>query len=320
MRNGDFSELLALGPQYQIYNPFTRRAVAGGRFQVDPFPGNIIPAEPDQSGRQGGARVHRPSAVARQRRRHRQLPAAVAARDDQSTASNTIRIDHVADRSAAHLRPLQLVRSEQQLQQLLQQPLDGRVVPVHLAPGGVRSRLGDELVDGDEPALWVQPVRPRHRHQSGEPRVRSDLAGFPGRSTTARSATTCAGSRASTSPATRAPASAASSVRTRRTPSSARSTSRSARIRSAPASSSAATPRRRSSSPTIRPASSSSTRTGPAVRSTIRRMHRATLGQSFAAFLLGLPRTVRSSGAPATTSRPPRTGSSSRMTGASGRG
>src|SRR5687768_155467 len=43
MRNGDFSELLAIGPQYQIYNPFTRRAVAGGRFQQDPFPGNIIP-------------------------------------------------------------------------------------------------------------------------------------------------------------------------------------------------------------------------------------------------------------------------------------
>lgn len=43
MRNGDFSELLALGPQYQIYNPFTRRAVANGRFQQDPFPGNIIP-------------------------------------------------------------------------------------------------------------------------------------------------------------------------------------------------------------------------------------------------------------------------------------
>jgi hypothetical protein len=43
MRNGDFSELLAIGPQYQIYNPFTRRAIAGGRFQQDPFPGNIIP-------------------------------------------------------------------------------------------------------------------------------------------------------------------------------------------------------------------------------------------------------------------------------------
>jgi Carboxypeptidase regulatory-like domain/TonB dependent receptor-like, beta-barrel len=43
MRNGDFSDLLALGPQYQIYNPFTRRAVGNGRFQQDPFPGNIIP-------------------------------------------------------------------------------------------------------------------------------------------------------------------------------------------------------------------------------------------------------------------------------------
>lgn len=43
MRTGDFSALLAIGPQYQIYNPFTRRAVAGGRFQMDPFPGNIIP-------------------------------------------------------------------------------------------------------------------------------------------------------------------------------------------------------------------------------------------------------------------------------------
>jgi hypothetical protein len=45
MRNGDFSELLALGPQYQIYNPFTRRAIGGGRYQQDPFPGNIIPRE-----------------------------------------------------------------------------------------------------------------------------------------------------------------------------------------------------------------------------------------------------------------------------------
>jgi hypothetical protein len=45
MRNGDFSELLALGPQYQIYNPYTRRAAANGRFEQDPFPGNIIPQE-----------------------------------------------------------------------------------------------------------------------------------------------------------------------------------------------------------------------------------------------------------------------------------
>jgi len=44
MLRGDFSELLKLGPQYQIFNPFTRRAIAGGRFQQDPFPNNIIPA------------------------------------------------------------------------------------------------------------------------------------------------------------------------------------------------------------------------------------------------------------------------------------
>jgi len=45
MRNGDFSELLALGPQYQIYNPFTIRPhpTQAGRFTRDPFPGNIIP-------------------------------------------------------------------------------------------------------------------------------------------------------------------------------------------------------------------------------------------------------------------------------------
>ena len=44
MLRGDFSELLKLGPAYQIYNPFTRRAIAGGRFQEDPFPNNIIPS------------------------------------------------------------------------------------------------------------------------------------------------------------------------------------------------------------------------------------------------------------------------------------
>jgi hypothetical protein len=44
MKNGDFSSLLALGPQYQIYNPYTRRLV-NGQFVSDPFPGNIIPAQ-----------------------------------------------------------------------------------------------------------------------------------------------------------------------------------------------------------------------------------------------------------------------------------
>lgn len=43
MRNGDFSELLAANPAYQLYNPFTARA-EGSRIRRDPFPGNIIPA------------------------------------------------------------------------------------------------------------------------------------------------------------------------------------------------------------------------------------------------------------------------------------
>jgi hypothetical protein len=47
MRNGDFSELLALGPQYQIYDPATIRPhpTQAGRFVRDPFPGNIIPQD-----------------------------------------------------------------------------------------------------------------------------------------------------------------------------------------------------------------------------------------------------------------------------------
>ena len=47
MRNGDFSDLLAIGPQYQIYNPFTIRPhpTQAGRFIRDPFPGNIIPRQ-----------------------------------------------------------------------------------------------------------------------------------------------------------------------------------------------------------------------------------------------------------------------------------
>ena len=42
-KNGDFSSLLKLGSNYQIYNPYTRRLV-NGQFQEDPFPGNIIPS------------------------------------------------------------------------------------------------------------------------------------------------------------------------------------------------------------------------------------------------------------------------------------
>ncbi len=41
-REGDFSALLAVGKQYQIYDPFTRRRAANGRFEADPLPNNII--------------------------------------------------------------------------------------------------------------------------------------------------------------------------------------------------------------------------------------------------------------------------------------
>jgi hypothetical protein len=43
-KNGDFSALLALGSQYQIYDPLTTQAAANGRFSRLPFAGNIIPA------------------------------------------------------------------------------------------------------------------------------------------------------------------------------------------------------------------------------------------------------------------------------------
>jgi hypothetical protein len=43
-RAGGFSALLSAGNNYQIYDPATRRAIGAGRFQEDPFPGNIIPS------------------------------------------------------------------------------------------------------------------------------------------------------------------------------------------------------------------------------------------------------------------------------------
>ena len=94
MRSGDFSELLAIGPQYQIYNPFTRRPAPNGRFQQDPFPGNIIPQN-----------LINP--VARSIMNYIPLPTTAGNRDGTSNfqnpslpeeikyANNTIRVDHV---------------------------------------------------------------------------------------------------------------------------------------------------------------------------------------------------------------------------------
>ena len=41
---GDFSALLALGSRYQIYDPLTTVPAPNNRFQRQPIPGNIIPA------------------------------------------------------------------------------------------------------------------------------------------------------------------------------------------------------------------------------------------------------------------------------------
>jgi len=42
-REGDLSDLLKIGPSYQIYDPYSWRPVTGGRFQSDPIAGNVIP-------------------------------------------------------------------------------------------------------------------------------------------------------------------------------------------------------------------------------------------------------------------------------------
>ena len=42
-QRGDFSELLRIGSNYQIYDPATTTPVVGGRYSRQPFPGNIIP-------------------------------------------------------------------------------------------------------------------------------------------------------------------------------------------------------------------------------------------------------------------------------------
>ena len=42
-RQGDFSALLAAGPQYQIYDPYSTAPASGGQFSRKPLAGNIIP-------------------------------------------------------------------------------------------------------------------------------------------------------------------------------------------------------------------------------------------------------------------------------------
>ncbi len=94
MRNGDFSELLAIGPQYQIYNPYTRRSIGGGRFQQDPFPGNIIPPGMiNPVAREIMSYMGRPKSPGNADGTSNFQNPALKERTDYT--SNTIRIDHV---------------------------------------------------------------------------------------------------------------------------------------------------------------------------------------------------------------------------------
>lgn len=43
-QGGDLSSLLALGTQYQVYDPLTTREISAGRFQRNPLAGNLVPA------------------------------------------------------------------------------------------------------------------------------------------------------------------------------------------------------------------------------------------------------------------------------------
>ena len=72
MRNGDFSELLALGSQYQIYDPATTRPhpTQAGRFIRDPFPGQ------HHSARTASARSRRTSSTTTRCRTRRARPTA----------------------------------------------------------------------------------------------------------------------------------------------------------------------------------------------------------------------------------------------------
>ena len=68
MRRGDLSALLALGAQYQVYDPSTTVAVAG-HFQRQPFANNVIPTNRLDSGGAEDPRVLPATESSREQRR-----------------------------------------------------------------------------------------------------------------------------------------------------------------------------------------------------------------------------------------------------------
>jgi hypothetical protein len=93
MRRGDFSELLALGPEYQIYDPYSATLTPDGRIVRQPLPNNIIPE-------------HHINPVARQTASLWELPNQAGTADGEnnwqrgknaqdSYYNHTLRLDHV---------------------------------------------------------------------------------------------------------------------------------------------------------------------------------------------------------------------------------
>ena len=143
MRNGDFSELLALGPQYQIYNPFTRRAIAGGRFQQDPFPGNIIPQNLiNPVARAALEYIGRPltagNADGTSNFQNPSLPETSSTRPTPSASTTT------SPTSSACTGAYSWYDRNSNYNNYFDNLVDRRVVQVHLAAGRVRPRLRAE--------------------------------------------------------------------------------------------------------------------------------------------------------------------------------
>ena len=320
MRNGDFSELLALGSQYQIYNPFTRRSIGGGRFQQDPFPGNIIPAgminpvakaaleyigRPLTPGNADGTgNFQQPS-----------LPETI------KYASNTIRVDHVAtdrqriygryswyDRNSNYNNYFNNLSTGEWFQFISRQAAFDHVwvmnssTVMNMRYGFNRFVRGTDTNPGNHGFDLTSLGFPANYNSA----ISEDLRRFPRFDITGYQGTGFGGEFRPNEHAL---------VR-RHGQQVARRALDPHRLRVPPLRRDVGVLRQRSDRAVHR-----STRTGRAVRSTTRRPRRASLGQSFAAFLLGLPTSrARSSGARATTKRRPPTASSSRTTGASGRG
>lgn len=95
MRRGDFSDLLALGSQYQLYDPATTRPDPNnpGRYIRDPLPGNIIPPARLSSMAQNMLKyMNLPNAVGQPDGRNNYIsPNAV---EEQTRYVVTTRVDH----------------------------------------------------------------------------------------------------------------------------------------------------------------------------------------------------------------------------------